>query len=57
MLVLNVGICSVLATAPTTAKILFTSTRDGNQEVYIMNPDGSEQVNLTQHGANDLEAI
>ena len=42
--------------APTTPKILFTSRRAGNLEVYMMNPDGSEQVNLTQHPALDLQA-
>ena len=42
--------------APKTPKILFTSRRAGNLEVYMMNPDGSEQVNLTQHPAHDLEA-
>lgn len=42
--------------APTTPKILFTSRRAGNLEVFMMNPDGSEQVNLTQHPALDLEA-
>ena len=47
----------VFAKAPTTAKILFTSARDGNYEVYIMNPDGSEQINLTQHRAQDLSAV
>ncbi len=57
VLVLNTNVCSVFAKAPTTAKILFTSTRDGNREVYIMNPDGSEQVNLTQHPATDLQAV
>ena len=46
----------LFAKAPTTPKILFTSARNGNYEVYIMNPDGSEQVNLTQHPANDLDA-
>ena len=51
------GVCQVLAKAPTTPKILFTSTRDGNREVYMMNPDGSEQVNLTQHRATDLGAV
>ena len=50
-------VCVVLAKAPTTPKILFTSTRDGNREVYMMNPDGSEQVNLTQHPAGDLGAV
>ena len=51
------AVCRVLAKAPTTPKILFTSTRDGNREVYMMNPDGSEQVNLTQHRADDLGAV
>ena len=44
------------AEAPLTPKILFTSARDGNYEVYTMNPDGSEQMNLTRHRANDLQA-
>ena len=47
-------IWTVSARAPTTAKIAFTSTRDGNSEIYIMNPDGSKQVNLTRHRARDL---
>ena len=47
----------VFSEVPTTPKILFTSSRDGNTEVYMMNPDGSEQVNLTQHPANDLGAV
>ena len=57
ILLLSVGICAVSAKAPTTPKILFTSTRDGNHEVYMMNPDGSEQVNLTQHPARDTHAV
>ena len=51
-----VRVCRVLAEVPTTPKILFTSRRDGNYEIYMMNPDGSEQVNLTQHPAHDLHA-
>lgn len=47
-------VCPLFAKAPTTPKILFTSRRDGNLEVYMMNPDGSEQVNLTHHPAPDL---
>ena len=50
------GVCQVFAEAPKTPKILFTSTRDGNREVYMMNPDGSEQVNLTRHPAGNLQA-
>ena len=57
LLVLMFGcVCQVFAEAPKTPKILFTSTRDGNLEVYMMNPDGSKQVNLTQHPAIDIEA-
>ena len=47
----------IFAEAPTTPKILFTSSRDGNSEIYMMNPDGSEQVNLTQHRASDISAV
>ena len=57
VLTLNTSVCSVFAKAPTAPKILFTSARDGNREVYIMNPDGSEQIRLTQHPANDLNAV
>ena len=57
LMLLCANICSVFAKAPTTPKILFTSARDGNREVYIMNPDGSEQINLTQHPAIDQQAI
>ena len=56
LLVLNIGISPVFAKAPTTPKILFTSSRDGNSEIYMMNPDGSEQVNLTQHPDGDRGA-
>lgn len=47
----------VYGNAPSTQKILFSSTRDGNWEIYMMNPDGSNQVNLTQHPSNDFEAV
>ena len=57
LLVLNGSVCSLFAQAPATPKILFTSTRDGNREIYSMNPDGSEHVNLTKHRANDLDAV
>lgn len=33
--------------------ILFTSTRDGNWEVYSMDADGSNQVNLSNHSGSD----
>ena len=57
LLLLNASVSALFAQAPTTPKILFTSTRDGNREVYSMNPDGSEQVRLTKHPGNDLQAV
>lgn len=47
-------LCSVAANSLTTEKILFTSSRDGNAEIYMMNPDGSQQVRLTDHRAADF---
>lgn len=43
------------AAAPT-PKIVFTSDRDGNSEVYISNIDGSNAINLTNNPANDIGA-
>ena len=34
--------------SPDGRKIAFVSTRDGNQEIYVMNADGSGQQNLTR---------
>ena len=57
LLVLICGdVFQVFSEAPATPKILFSSSQDGNWEVYMMNPDGSEQVNLTQHPADDRGA-
>ena len=52
------GILSAtVAKARATPKIVFTSNREGNFEIYIMNPDGSEQVNLTEHRADDYDPV
>ena len=34
-------------------KILFVSNRDGNQEIYTMNPDGTNQQRLTNSAENE----
>lgn len=57
LLVLYISSSRLFAEPPTTPKILFTSARDGNHDIYTMNPDGSEQVNLTQHRAVDLDPV
>jgi Tol biopolymer transport system component len=36
-------------------KIAFQSSRDGQSEIYVMNPDGTAPINLTQHGADDAD--
>ena len=38
---------------PPTGKIAFVSDRDGNNEIYVMNSDGSDAVNLTNNPSND----
>lgn len=37
--------------------IAFDSDRDGNREVYVMNPDGTRQVNLSQNPADDFDPV
>jgi tRNA A-37 threonylcarbamoyl transferase component Bud32 len=38
---------------PLQNKIIFQSDRDGDFDIYIMNPDGSNQINLTTNSAED----
>lgn len=54
LLILCTDVFVVIAKAPDTAKIAFVSNRDGNREIYIMNPDGTEKVRLTQNFAADM---
>ncbi len=49
------SIYPIFANAPKTEKIAFTSNRDGNNEIYIMDPDGTAQINLTKHKASDAQ--
>ena len=39
--------------APSGDKIAFVTNRDGNQEIYVMNADGSGQTRLTTNAAID----
>ncbi len=42
-----------LARAPATAKIVFSSNRDGAWDIYLMNPDGTEPEGLTHLDGNN----
>jgi TolB protein len=35
-------------------KIVFQTNRDGNAEIYVMNADGTNRVNLTRHPGEDV---
>ena len=48
------SVCNAWAKAPKTAKIVFTSADEISREIYLMNPDGSGQINITNHPADDL---
>ena len=60
ILTLGVGLPdAVLARVPETAKIVFTSGRNplGKRDIYVMNPDGSDQRNLTPNFADDFDPV
>jgi hypothetical protein len=46
---------SALTWSPDGGKLAFVSSRDGNNEIYSMNVDGTAQTNLTQNPAHDYE--
>ena len=51
IIMLCTSVCAVFAKAPDTPKIVFASFRDGNRDIYLMNPDGTQQVKITNHPA------
>ena len=57
VVMLYASVCSVLAKAPDTPKIVFASFRDGNVDIYLMNPDGTQQVKITNHPAIDTSCL
>ena len=44
---------SLPAWSPDGSKIAFTSFRDGEGEIYVMNADGSAQARLTNNAVRD----
>ena len=47
----------VACVAPVDAVITFSSLRDGNWEIYLMNDDGSNPRNLTSNSAKDMRPM
>jgi Tol biopolymer transport system component len=58
LLALSLFLIALPATATVSGdngKIVFVTERDGNPEIYLMEPDGTGLVNLTNHPAQDRE--
>ena len=55
VVILYTSVCDVRAKAPKTAKIVFTSLRNGDREIYIMDTNGQNKINLTEHPADDIQ--
>jgi Tol biopolymer transport system component len=58
------GLAIVLLTLPAVVaaqakieRIAFTTDRDGNNEIYLMKPDGTELVRLTNNAAFDVDPV
>ena len=52
-LIANSMVIDIFGAPVRNGKIAFTSDRDGNEEIYAMNSDGSNQVRLTDNGVVD----
>ncbi|MAS33630.1 MAG: hypothetical protein CL610_06475 [Anaerolineaceae bacterium] len=55
LLILLVGDGQAGWTQSLNDRIVFMSDRDGNREIYTMNPDGTDIQRLTNHEAQDLQ--
>lgn len=55
--IINDGIATATEQPILPCNITFDSDRDGNLEIYTMAPDGTNQVNLTNHPADDFDPV
>ena len=51
----NPGVDSQAAWDPAMQRVAFTSNRDGQNEIYMMNADGTNLINLTNNPADDQQ--
>ena len=49
MIVIVLGLTLLMVVVETRAQIAFSSHRDGNWEIYVMDADGGNQQNLTNN--------
>ena len=47
--IINLIITADITVTATEGRIAFVSNRDGNREIYVMDPDGLNQINLTNN--------
>ena len=47
----------IFAEVPTTPKIAFWADRGGTRDIYLMNPDGTNQVKITQHRSQNITPV
>ena len=47
----------IFSEAPKTPKIAFWADRGGTRDVYLMNPDGTDQVKITQHRSQNITPV
>ena len=52
---LGTGAAATTAAAQTASKIAFISSRDGNNDIYVMDADGSNSTNLTNQASLDVD--
>ena len=57
MRILILVVCFWLATSPLWGKIVFHSDREGNNEIYKMKSDGSNQTRLTFNAVSDVYPV
>ena len=57
LLVLNVSILPLFAKAPETPKIAFWADREGTRDIYLMNPDGSDQIRITHPPSKNITPV
>src|ERR1043166_2007688 len=39
------------------SKVVFSTTRNGSLDIYAINADGSDQIQITNHPANEYDAV